>query len=619
MAPSPAELNQLVALFSAGHHVELESRARTLLERYPDAGFAWKVLGVLLQVQGRESLPALRKAVECLPGDAEAHYNLGNTLLMMGRLNEAEASYRRALRIKPDDADIHFNLGNTLRDQGRQEQAVASYLKALQIRPDHAEVYGNLGNILQELGRLDQAEANYRRALQIKPDYAIAHYNLGNILHEIARLDEAEASYRQALQIQPDNADALVNLGKVLQEKDQPDEAEASFQKALQIESDHAEAHSNLGKLYMDMGRIDEAEASLRQALEIRPDDLAVRLSLALARKAKVGDENLAALIAAEVAMRNGTTPLTDKDAVFLHFALGKSYDDTGDHAKAFTHFFEGGRLKRASFDYDADKTAGHFASIMRNLDKATLERLHGGGDSSTVPIFVLGMPRSGTTLTEQIIASHPDVHGAGELPDLTTILRRDVAGATFPDNLHSLDQACLSAWGADYVAGLQRRAPDARHITDKMPANFLALGLIHLMLPNAKIIHVIRNPVDTCLSCFTTPFERGQEHTYDLAELGRYYADYARLMEHWRKVLPDGAFLDVQYEDIVADQEAQSRRLIEYCGLEWNDACLNFHRNKRMVRTASMTQVRQPIYQSSVVRWRPYEKFLGPLLDALK
>lgn len=617
-APSPAELNQLVALFSDGHHAELENRARTLLERYPDAGFVWKVLGVMLQVQGRDSLHALRKATEFRPGDAEAHYNLGNTLLMTGRLSEAEASYRRALRIKPDDADTHFNLGNTQRDQGRLEQAIASYLKALQIRPDHAEVYGNLGNLLQGLGRTDQAEASYRRALQIKPDYTVAHYNLGNFLHEHGRLDGAEASYRQALQIQPDNADVLVNLGKVLQEMDRSGEAEACFQKALQIESDHGEAHSNLGKLLMDSGRVDEAEASLRRALEIRPDDLAVRLSLALARKATVGGENLKALLAAEQAARNSATPLPAKDAVPLHFALGKSLDDIGDHATAFPHFLEGGRLKRASLAYDADKTAGHFASIMRNFDKATLERLRGGGDPAHLPIFVLGMPRSGTTLTEQIIASHPEVHGAGELPDLTTILRRDVAGATFPDNLQSLDRACLSAWGADYVAGLQRRAPDARHITDKMPANFMALGLIHLMLPNAKIIHVIRNPVDTCLSCFTTLFEHGQEYTYDLAELGRYYVDYARLMEHWREVLPEGAFLEVRYEDIVADQEAQARRLIEYCGLEWDDACLDFHRNKRVVRTASMTQVRQPIYQSSVERWRPYEEFLRPLFDTL-
>jgi hypothetical protein len=247
---------------------------------------------------------------------------------------------------------------------------------------------------------------------------------------------------------------------------------------------------------------------------------------------------------------------------------------------------------------------------------------LRGGGDPSRVPIFVLGMPRSGTTLTEQIIASHPEVYGAGELHDLLKVAHRNITGTTapivFPDNLRSLDQPTLAAWGAEYVAGLQQRAPDARRITNKMPANFFAVGLVHLMLPNAKIIHVNRNPVDTCLSCFTRLFNHKQEHTYDLAELGQYYVHYARLMEHWRKVLPAGAFLDVNYEDIVADQESQARRLIEYCGLEWNDACLDFHNTKRSIRTASLTQVRQPIYTTSVERWRHYEKFLEPLLDAL-
>lgn len=616
--PSPAELNQLVAMFGAGHHAELESRACMLLERYPEAGFVWKVLGVMLQMQGRDSLLALRKAAELLPEDHETHYNLGNTLLLLNRLNEAEASYRQALRIRPDDADACFNLGNALWKQGRLDEAAASYLKALKIRPDHAEVYGNLGNILQELGKLDEAEASYRRALQLKPGYAAAHYNLGNLLHDRNRLDEAEASYRQALKISPDNVDAHTNLGNLLQELDRLEEAEASFRQALQIKPDYAEAHGNLGKLLLDRGRIDEAEASFRQALQVRPDDLVVRLSLALAGKVKAGDENMAALIATEQATRNSATPLPVEGAMCLHFALGKCYDDIGVHEKAFPHFLEGNRLKFTTSGFNQDQAAQHFASIMQNFDTAAIDRLRGGGEPSSLPIFILGMPRSGTTLVEQIVSSYPGIHGAGELSDLKTIMRRNMAGSAFQDNLSSLDQAQLAAWGAEYVAGLQRRAPAALRVTDKMPANFLLVGLIHLMLPNAKIIHVRRNPADTCLSCFTQLFKDGQEFSYDLAELGRYYAGYARLMAHWRKVLPEGAFLDVRYEDVVADQEAQSRRIIDYCGLEWNDACLDFHSNERAVKTASMAQVRRPIYQSSVERWRSYEEFLEPLFEAL-
>ncbi|MHB0925792.1 MAG: tetratricopeptide repeat protein [Gallionellaceae bacterium] len=686
VAPTPAEFNQLAALFNAGHHAELESRMHSLLERYPDSGFAWKLLGVTLQMQGKDSLPALRKATELLPDDADAHYNQGNTLMGLGRLDEAETSYRRALQIRPDDVDAHYNLGNTLRSLGRLGEAESSYRRALQIRPDFAEVHGNLGNVMLEQGRLDEAEADYRRALQAKPGYVVAHYNLGNILHELGRLDEAEASYRRALQIRPDFAEAHCNLGKALHDHGhlpeaeasyrralqinpnyaevhsnlgntlhdldclpeaeasyrralqirpdyaevhsnlgntlrdlgRQDEAEASYRKALQINPDYAEAHCNLGNILLELGRMDEAETSLCRALEIKPDFVKARLSLALARKVKADDENLAALIAVEEAARCGTTPLPDEEAMFMHFALGKSYDDIGDYDKAFPHFIEGCKLKRATFKHDPSKTVQFFTDLMRNFDAAAIDRLRGGGDPSCFPIFILGMPRSGTTLTEQIIASHPEVHGAGELRDLSTITWCSIDGVTFPDSVRLLDQARLTAWGAEYIGGLQRLAPDARRITDKMPENFFAVGLIHLMLPNAKIIHVNRNPVDTCLSCFTKLFDHKHEHTYELAELGRYYADYTRLMEHWRKVLPAGAFLDVRYEDIVADQEAQSRRLIEYCGLEWSDACLDFHKNKRAVRTASVTQVRQPIYKSSVERWRPYEKFLGPLFDAL-
>ncbi|HSH13907.1 MAG TPA: sulfotransferase, partial [Desulfurivibrionaceae bacterium] len=241
-------------------------------------------------------------------------------------------------------------------------------------------------------------------------------------------------------------------------------------------------------------------------------------------------------------------------------------------------------------------------------------------GCPSPLPIFVLGMPRSGTTLTEQIIASHPLVHGAGELPDLLELANHPREGAVegYPLSLQGLTRSDLVDLGEKYVRGLQARNPAAQRITDKMPANFNCLGLIHLMLPNAKIIHVRRNPVDTCLSGFTRLFNKSQHQSYDLAEIGRYYRNYAELMAHWRRVLPAGAFYEIQYEELVADNENQARALLEYCGLEWHEACLESHKTSRNIRTASVTQVRQPIYQSSVERWRKYEKHLGPLLEAL-
>jgi len=612
------KFNQLAALFNAGSYAAVERQAHLLLERQPDSGFAWKILSASLLMQGKDALFALQKTTRFLPDDAEAYYSLGNTLRKFGRTDEAEASYKRALQIRPDYAAVHSNMGNLVLAQGRLDEAEISYRRALQARPDCAEMHYNLGNIIRVQGRFDEAEVSYRRALQIRPDYAETCNNLGTLLQDMGRLVEAEASYRGALQAKPDYAEAYNNLGNVLLDVSRMDEAEASFRRALEVKPDYPDAIYNLGGCLMNQGRLDEAEARYLELQKTKSRFVEGSFAIAQLRKVKFSDANFAALIAVDEAARSGAAPLMDKEAIFLHFALGKSYDDLGDHAKAFPHFIEGCKLKRATLDYDPSKTTRHFDSIMRNFDASTINRLRDGGDPSHLPIFVLGMPRSGTTLTEQIIASHPEVHGAGELPDLMAIAQRNIAAATFPDNLCQLDQAQLTAWGAEYVASLQRHAPDARHITDKMPANFQAVGLIHLMLPHAKIIHVNRNPVDTCLSCFSTLFKHGQEFTYDLSELGQYYFDYVRLMEHWRNVLPEWAFLDVQYEDIVVDQEGQARRLIEHCGLEWNDACLDFYKNQRAVRTASVAQVRQPIYKSSVERWRKYEKFLGPLLDAL-
>jgi tetratricopeptide (TPR) repeat protein len=494
-------------------------------------------------------------------------------------------NYRRAIKIKPDSAIAFNNLGTAFKDLGNPEAAIECYRKAIGINPAYAEAYGNLGNVLHESGRFERAIESCRRALELNPAYAEAHNNLGNILKDIGQHEGALASFRKALAIDP------------------------KCDKAILGES----------QLFMINGEMGLAEETIKRALELKPDNLEARFLLAQARKTQAQDENLTALMAAEEAVRNNLLALPYRKVVSLHFALGKSFDDLGDHDRAFPHFIEGNKLKRATLEYDAAQMTHRFDETIRIFDRDTIERLRGGINLSGVPIFVLGMPRSGTTLVEQIIASHPEVHGAGELLDMPSIAQREVSGTTgFPDNILALDSAILSKWGDDYVASLRKHSPDARRITDKMPNNFWFIGLIHVMLPNAKIIHVNRNPVDTCLSCFTKLFTGILNQTYDLSELGRYYVDYDRLMKHWRSVLPAGVFLDVQYEDIVADQETEARRIIDFCDLEWNDACIDFHKHNRQVSTASVMQVRQPIYKTSVERWRHYEKFLDPLLDAL-
>lgn len=616
--PTPAKMNLLIALYNAGHYVELERQANLLIQQYPDFGLAWKFLAASLHVQGKDPLPALQMATKFLSHDAESHYNLGFSLQGRKLFDDAVASYSRALKIKPDLVDAHFNLGNSLKDLGRLDDAVVSYRRALKIKPDYTDVHCNLGNVLKDLGQFDLAIASYLQALSLKPNDAELHYNLAIALKELGHLDKAVSSYRRALEIKPDYADAYFNLGNAQRDLTQSEAAAVCYRRALEIDPGYNDALLGLGDLYMTDGNMDGAEKLYQQVLANDAGNISARFCLAQVKKVEAGDENLVALEAAVLRSLQPGNQLPDKTAIKLHFALGKSYDDSKQYDKAFPHFLEGCRLKRATIEYDANKAAQNFELIMRTFDQKTLERLRGGGNMSSRPIFVLGMPRSGTTLTEQIIASHPDVYGAGELPDMLSIANRPVKGASYPQNMLAIDQSQLTAWAVDYISGLQKRAPDAQRITDKLPGNFIFIGLIHLMLPNAKIIHVNRNPVDNCVSCFTQLFQRQNEQTYNLSELGQYYVQYARLMEHWRSVLPTGAVLDVRYEDIVADKEAQARRILEYCGLEWNEASLDFHKLERPIRTASVTQVRQPIYTSSVERWRKYEKFLKPLLDEL-
>jgi hypothetical protein len=298
---------------------------------------------------------------------------------------------------------------------------------------------------------------------------------------------------------------------------------------------------------------------------------------------------------------------------------LAKCYEDVGRFDEAFCQYSLGAKLKRSVVSYDAEAHDRKVDALIQMFDSAFLDNLRKLANPSLQPIFVLGMPRSGTTLTESIIAGHPLVYGAGELGHLQRIFRIETA-----DQVAQLKALLLakpdeiSRKIAQYVARLDEHAPGSPRITDKMPANFLLLGLIHALLPNARIIHVARDAVDTCVSCFTRLFERSQYHSYDQVELGRYYNAYSRLMEHWAKLLPATAFHTVSYEALVNNPEAEARAMISYCGLDWDEACLEFHTAKRRVRTASVTQVRSPMYSSSVAKWKQYEGHLGPLLDTL-
>jgi hypothetical protein len=315
------------------------------------------------------------------------------------------------------------------------------------------------------------------------------------------------------------------------------------------------------------------------------------------------------------------TAMLSPREQCWVHFALAKSYDDIGEQDRGFAHLLEGNAAKRRQIEYHEARELGAMDRIREVFTAGLMDAWIGPGDPSDLPVFIVGMPRSGTTLVEQVLASHHAVFGAGERPDLALTVERlteRMGSLPFPEAVWTLSGAELHQIGTAYVAALRMLAPDARRITDKMPANFRFAGLIPLILPRARIIHVVREPVDTCLSCFSKVFEGEQRFSYDLGELGRFHRAYQRLMAHWRTVLPANVLLEVNYEDMVGDLETAARRIVAHCGLPWDEACLEFHKTSRAVHTASVTQVRQPIYRGSVGRWRPDAALLRPLLEAL-
>lgn len=435
---------------------------------------------------------------------------------------------------------------------------------------------------------------------------------------ELGRLDEAERYCRMALAMQPASAEVCKNLAVILNRQGKSAEAATECYKALALRPHFAEAHNCLGIILTDQHNLSEADAHFRKALAIAPDYAAAHYNRTMLRRVRPGDEELADL--EELALRMGDFSVANKTSI--HFALGKALDDIGEYAGAFGHFVVGNNLKRQELRYDEMEDARTSELIAQTFTSALFSRFQGSGDQSPVPIFIVGMPRSGSTLVEQILASHPQVYGAGELVNLTNVANgiSDAKGApiSYPAYIPALDGTTWQMLGRSYLEHLPHLPAGKTRITDKMPTNFRYIGLIRLLLPNAKIIHTRRNPADTCFSCFSQLFTTGQEFTYDLGELGRYYRRYSELMARWRSILPPDAILDVSYEDLIDDFDTQARRLVEYCGLDWDERCLSFHKTDRIVATASKVQVRQPLYRSSLQRWRKYESHLGPLLAEL-
>jgi len=534
-----------------------------------------------------------------------------------GDLQQAERLLAKMLHSVPNDFNALHLLGLVRAAKGAFGDAERLIARALQFG-NSPEAFSNHGNVLSELGRHDEAIQRYRRALLIKPQYAEAQFNLGNALMKCGQVEEAARSFADAIRIRPDYREALQNIAQPLRELGRQNEAVVMLRRAVALDSGDSDVLIALGVALQEAGELGEARAAFERALAADPSATAAYYHWVRMAKVAASDD----VIAGMEELSERADRLSPGARSMLGFALYKAYEDTGRTEEAFAQLLEANRLARASLRYDEEKSRVQFARLRRAFSAELIAAKAQMGSPSELPIFILGFPRSGTTLTEQILASHPLVQGTGEhsfLSELVSSPALNAEGLGFPESLSRAAPEALRGLGEAYVDRLQRAAPNAGHITDKLPLNFMFIGLIHLILPKARIIHVQRDPLDTCLSCFGQRFRADNvEFSYDLAELGRHYRAYLDLMDHWKRVLPDGAMLNVRYEDLVENLEAEARRIVAYCGLAWDERCLSFHETARTVQTASLAQVRQPLYRSSLQRWRRYERHLGPLVAAL-
>jgi tetratricopeptide (TPR) repeat protein len=501
---------------------------------------------------------------------------------------------------------------------GRLHEAEGLYLSILARDPDQFDALHRVGVIRGCQGRLDDAARLIRRALSRNPRSATAHNDLGNILRALQRPVDAVKSFERAIAEDPGFASAHNHLGLAFDAVGDTEQAIACYQKAAAIDQTYADPHANMAAVLIRRGQLAEARREYEQAARLSPENPDILIELAQLKRFRKDDPHLEAM--------ERLLELPDRLAVEhrigLHFSLAKAYADVAEHEAAARQMVAGNSLQRRHAHYDEAGTLNELRQAEELFTTALMERLSGCGNRSDAPIFIVGMPRSGTTLIEQVLASHPAVFGAGELSHLAEAVDRLPSqmgsGLRFPEFAPAMTGEWVRRLGDDYVQALERESAGARRITDKMPHNFRFVGLIRLALPNARIIHARRDPVDTCLSCYSIWFRERQMFTYDLAELGRLYRAYDRLMGHWRRVLPPGAMIEVDYEALVGNFEEEARRIVAYCGLEWHPACLDFHKTERPVLTASISQVREPLYHSSVGRWRPYERMLQPLLKEL-
>jgi tetratricopeptide (TPR) repeat protein len=618
--PGSAEHHRLLthALMKQSRLAEAEEQARFALSLAPDAPLLHEDLGSVLSLRERfeDAIPCFEKALQLEPNLPLARKKLGQALAALGRGEEADAAFEEYFERDPDKGIVAAGAQHL--QAGRKDEAIAAFRDALNRNPDNVDAMRCLANVyLNQRKNLSDAEALLRRATQIAPDFTAAWTLLGGVLRETNRNVDAIDCFRTSVALEPDSAFAWGALGNALAFAGYPEKAAQAYAKSVALDPGAPMMQMGYAHVLKTLGDQAGSLEAYRAAIRAKPDFGEVYWSMANLKVFRFEDEEVAAM--EDQVRRDDLTPGTE---IHFHFALGKAYEDKEDYDTAWKYYDGGNKKQRMQVTHDAQDVEIRQQDIREVFSAEFLEEQGGHGFDAPDPIFIVGLPRSGSTLIEQILASHSRVEGTAELANLSKIASS--VGRYRPDHV-KYPKACRElrtkdwrAYGQQYIQETRRhRLTDKPHFTDKLPNNFPHVGFLHLILPGAKIINARRHPLDSCLGAYKQLWGKGQNFTYDMYDLADYYRQYHATMQHWHTVLP-GKVLDVHYEETVLDLEGQVRCILEHCGLPFEEGCVRFHETARAVQTASSEQVRQPIYREGLGKWRRYEKHLDPWKDEL-
>ncbi len=606
-----------VALIRQGRSGSAVKRLKHILRSFPDFPPAVEELGNALLAQNKpdQAIDAFQQALKINPENAAVMIKLGKIYSKLGRKDEANEMYQSALALEPTKERVATAAQAFAR--GQTEEAEKICRQVLREHPNEVDAMRLLASIANKLEQRDDAIILLERAVELKPKFAGAWADLAETYTESEKFGEALDAVQRVIKLQPNMPFGHMIRGSILGKKDDHEGAINAFKEALEIEPEHIGSNMGLGNTLKTIGRYDEAVKSYKKCIEAQPLFSEAYWSLANLKTYSFDDDEIK-----NMEKHVQSQDLTPASKAFFHIAIANAKEKQMKYGEAWYHFHTGNELRRTSEIYDSVTTQVTHDALIETFDEEFVNSTKGSGCQSDAPIFILGLPRSGSTLIEQILASHSQVEGTRELPDISLLGRRltksKPPGIKYPDAVKHMTDEEKTEYGESYLETSKRYRTDKPRFIDKMPNNFAHIGFIKTILPNAKIINAKRHPLDSCVSSFKQLFYKGQSWSYDLFEIGEYYLEYERMMDHWHSLYP-GEIYDIQYENIVNNQEDESRALIEYCGLDWEDSCLKFYENKRSVNTASSEQVRQPIYKGAMYAWKNYESEIGALKDILE